>query len=173
MAARRAACSVTCASRAGTSDWTSTGAAWTMRDGTLDASRYRFPFENAAFDVAYAASLFTHLLPEETQNYFREAHRVVKPGGSCLFSFFVLDHYRGQGTTVSPMYEFTRPLPGHSGVAVRDLEHPDAVIAYSSAVIESYAGAAGLRVERLLPGYWSDSPGLAVNEQDLIVLRRA
>lgn len=65
--------------------------------GAAEARSYRFPFEDATFDVVYAASLFTHLLPDETANYFREARRVIKPGGACLFSFFLLDSYRGPG----------------------------------------------------------------------------
>jgi hypothetical protein len=33
--------------------------------GAVEAASYRFPFDAAAFDVVYAASLFTHLLPDE------------------------------------------------------------------------------------------------------------
>jgi SAM-dependent methyltransferase len=138
--------------------------------GLIDAASYCFPFADASFDVIYAASLFTHLLPRETENYVREARRVLKPGGRCLFSFFVLDHYRGWQTTVSPLYEFTHPLPGFEDVAVRDLAHPDAAIAYSLGRINSYAQAAGFRVERLLPGFWSNPPDRWVNEQDMVLL---
>jgi SAM-dependent methyltransferase len=138
--------------------------------GQMDAARYRFPFPDACFDVVFAASLYTHLMPPETENYFREARRVLKPGGRCLFSFFILDHYRGWGSTASPLYEFNVPLPGYAGVAVRDIEHPDAVIAYSLVDISSYAQAAGLRIDRTLPGFWSNPPDRWVNEQDLIVL---
>ncbi len=138
--------------------------------GPSGADSYRFPFDDASFDVAYAASLFTHLLPAETENYFRETRRVLKPGGRCLFSFFVLDQYRGPKSTVSAMYEFPHPLPPYEGVAVRDLVCPDAVIAYSLANITAYAQAAALRVERMLPGYWSKPADRWVNEQDLILL---
>jgi SAM-dependent methyltransferase len=138
--------------------------------GAVAAEDYAFPFESRAFDVIYAASLFTHLLPGETRRYLREARRVLKPGGRCLFSFFLSDYYRGPGTSVSWVYGFDSPLPGHAGVRVRDPEHPDAVIAYPIASVTACAQDAGLRVERVLPGYWSNSPGLAVNEQDLVLL---
>jgi SAM-dependent methyltransferase len=141
--------------------------------GRAPAASYVFPFADATFDVIYAASLFTHLLPDECANYFRESHRVLKPSGKCLFSLFALDHYRGWGTTISPLYEFVHPLPGYAGVAVRDLEHPDALIGYSVEAVTSLAAQAGLRLLRVLPGLWSQSPGLAVNEQDLLVFDRA
>jgi SAM-dependent methyltransferase len=141
-------------------------------NGRTPAAEYVFPWPDATFDVVYAASLFTHLLPEETQRYLQESRRVLKPGGRCLFSFFVLDYYRGPGTTISPFYEFTHPLPGYAGVAIRDPEHPDRAVAYSEDRISAMAAQAGLQLVRVVPGLWSESPGLAVNEQDLLVLRR-
>jgi SAM-dependent methyltransferase len=141
--------------------------------GAADAVSYRFPFTDAFFDVSYAASLFTHLLPDETRNYLCEARRVLKPGGLCLFSFFLLDHYRGAGTTISRTYEFEHPFGGHAGVAVRDPDHPDAIIAYSLETLTGFAADAGFRVARVLPGYWSNPSDWALNEQDLVLFERA
>lgn len=137
------------------------------------AASYRFPFDDNTFDVIYAASLFTHLLPEETEHYFCEAARVLKPQGRCLFSFFLLDRYRGPGTTTSSQYVFEHPLAQHEGVAVRDPECPDVAIAYRESIVERAAQDAGLRVMRFIPGLWTNSGGWAVNEQDLVVLERA
>lgn len=140
--------------------------------GAEPASTYVFPFADASFDVIYAASLFTHLLPDEARNYFRQSHRVLKAGGRCLFSVIVLDHYRGHGTTITPaVYEFNHDL--EKGVAVRDLERPHALIGYSLEWLSSCASQAGLRLVRVLPGYWSNNySDVAVNEQDLLLLTR-
>jgi SAM-dependent methyltransferase len=137
------------------------------------AEYYRFPLEKCSVDVIYAASLFTHLLPAEVEHYFRESARLLRPGGCCLFSMFVLDYYRGAGTTTSPMYEFEHPLDGRPGVAVRDAECPDVAIAYRLPEIHKMAAAAGLAIDLVMPGLWSATGDWAVNEQDLIVLRRA
>lgn len=141
-------------------------------EGAADARSYEFPFPEGTFDVVYAASLFTHLLPEETTNYFRQARRVLKAGGRCLFSFFLLDHYRGSGTTTSPRYEFDHPLAGHEGVAVHSPEWPDNAVAYRVDTLRRYAGEAGLEILEVFPGLWSESPGRALNEQDLVLMRR-
>lgn len=138
--------------------------------GSARAASYVFPFADGSFDVAYAASLFTHLLPDELCRYFQETRRVLRPGGRCLFSFFLLDHYRGPGTTTSPLYEFHHELSGRHGAAVRDLAHPDALVGYSVESIRASAADAGLGVVSVLPGLWSESPGRAVNEQDLVLL---
>lgn len=144
----------------------------TNPSGQARAETYAFPYEDQLFDVVFAGSLFTHLLPGEARNYFRESQRVLKPGGKCLFSFFVLDHYQGKGMSTSPLYEFEQAFPDHPGVAVRDADHPDALIGYSLDRISEFAEQAGLRILRVIPGLWSESPGYAVNEQDLVLLVR-
>ena len=138
--------------------------------GKFRASEFCFPYTDASFDVAYAASLFTHLLPADASNYFRETRRILKPGGRALFSFFLLDDYRGPGTSACSLYEFNFPLPGNAGVAVHDEEHPEAVIAYDRHSIHRMAKEAGLGVSRFVPGVWSRSHAVSVNEQDLVLL---
>ena len=138
--------------------------------GSVEAASYVFPFTDAAFDLVYAASLFTHLLPEDTLNYLRESRRVLKHPGRCLFSVFLLDHYRGPGTTSSSLYEFPHAWLGQAGVAVRDPARPGHLVGYSLARLTEMADRAGLRVERVIPGLWSENPGWAVNEQDLVLL---
>jgi len=64
--------------------------------GKQNADAYTFPFADGSFDIVYGASLFTHLVPSDTVNYLKEGRPVLLAGGQCLFSFFVLDCYRGQ-----------------------------------------------------------------------------
>lgn len=142
-------------------------------DGAVRASEFVFPYDDRSFDCVYAASVFTHLLPEELDNYFRQTARVLKPDGKALFSFFVLDFYRGVGTPISTDYEFEHPFGDLGEVAVKYPDYPDTVVAYGERAIRGAAAAAGLEVERILPGLWSNNPGMAVNEQDLVLLRRA
>jgi SAM-dependent methyltransferase len=148
--------------------------------GTIAAADYVLPFDGQSFDIVYAASLFTHLLPQETAAYLRQIGRVLKPGGKALVSFFLLDHYRGPGTTVSPLYEFDHALdpldpldPLEGGAAVRDPDHPDAAVAYRTSFLAARAADAGLAVRQILPGLWSNSTDWAVNEQDLLLLERS
>jgi ubiquinone/menaquinone biosynthesis C-methylase UbiE len=140
-------------------------------EGTLSPRDFSFPYGDAEFDVVYAASLFTHLLAEEAANYLRETARVMRPGAAALLSFFVLDFYRGPGTTISDSYTLDHQLG--DGVAVRDPKLKEGLVAYSRARIERIGRDAGLRVSRQIPGYWSRPDGPSVNEQDLVLFERA
>ena len=59
--------------------------------GKLHADRYRFPFENNFFDFVFLTSVFTHMLPADLENYLGEISRVLKPGGRCFITFFILN----------------------------------------------------------------------------------
>jgi SAM-dependent methyltransferase len=139
--------------------------------GRQSGDTYRFPYMDDSFDVLYAASVFTHLLPGDAANYLKESRRVLRKDGRCLFSFFVLDYYRGPGTSTASIYEFDHPLVGFDGVAVYDSQVPEHIIAYKITTIKKIASEAGLRVLRIIPGFWSNAHKVGVNEQDLILLQ--
>jgi SAM-dependent methyltransferase len=138
--------------------------------GRLTADTYRFPYCDGTFDIVYAASLFTHLLPPSAANYFAESRRVMRDGGRCLFSFFILDFYRGTGTSGWQGYEFDYPLKGFDGVAVHSPNLPEQLVAYQTTFVDRMARDCGLEVKRIFPGYWSNTHSISVNEQDLVLL---
>jgi SAM-dependent methyltransferase len=59
--------------------------------GKYKASEYKFPFENASFDFVYLTSVFTHMYPDEIENYTKEIARVLKKGGHCFISYYLLN----------------------------------------------------------------------------------
>ena len=54
---------------------------------TLTCETARFPAAGGDVDLIYAASLFTHLYPDDARAYVREMHRVLKVGGLAMVSF--------------------------------------------------------------------------------------
>ena len=59
--------------------------------GKYKASEFKFPFENEFFDFVVLGSIFTHMLPEDIENYLSEIARVLKKGGRFLITFFLLN----------------------------------------------------------------------------------
>jgi SAM-dependent methyltransferase len=147
--------------------------------GSIAADRYVFPYTDASFDLVYAASVFTHMLPSGVAWYLRESARVLRPNGRCVFSFFLLDHYR-RGLP-RPLgfarsgFSFDHQLPGHdSDFAIGVPENPEEMCAYRLALVERLAAQARLQLARpALPGMWSGAFDSWVGSQDIIVLEPA
>jgi SAM-dependent methyltransferase len=59
--------------------------------GGTAAERFTFPFPDCSFDVVYLISVFTHMFEPECANYAAEIRRMLRPGGKCALTVFVVD----------------------------------------------------------------------------------
>lgn len=59
--------------------------------GKFKASEYRFPYQDESFDFVFLKSVFTHMLPQDMENYLSEVSRVLKKGQRCLITYFLLN----------------------------------------------------------------------------------
>jgi SAM-dependent methyltransferase len=123
-------------------------------DGRLKGHEYRFPYHNRTFTFAFLTSVFTHLMPADAAHYLAELGRVLKPGGRCVATFFLLnaetsalvDGGRGQ----IPLW----PAEGVYRVCSREV--PEACIALDESFVEESARKAGLVMGRPVHyGCWS------------------
>jgi hypothetical protein len=118
------------------------------------------------------------MLPDAAANYFQQAARVLKPGGRCVFSFFLLDNYRaGQPRPLGfdrPIFNFDHayePYGDEFATVVPD--NPEQMTAYRVSLIERYATQAGLALDGApAPGMWSGSFANWVGAQDIVVLKK-
>src|SRR5262249_27044293 len=55
------------------------------------AANFAFPYWGNRFDVALLYSVFTHMPAQEVRHYLDEINRVLKPGGRCVCTFFLLN----------------------------------------------------------------------------------
>lgn len=60
-------------------------------EGSQKASEYRFPYADGSFDFVFLTSVFTHMLPQDMENYLSEISRILRSGGRCLITFFLLN----------------------------------------------------------------------------------
>jgi len=54
--------------------------------GILRCSEYSFPVSSGSVDIAFAASLFTHLLEADCEHYLVETAKALRPGGRLIAS---------------------------------------------------------------------------------------
>ncbi len=138
--------------------------------GRIAPESFRFPYEDASFDVACAVSLLTHLLPAASRHYLAETARVLRPGGCCLASLFVLNEAsRAVATEGRGAYRF----PAQLGEArVHDPARPEAAVAHDESAVRAWCAAANLElVEPIHYGAWCGGVE-ALTFQDLVVARK-
>lgn len=145
--------------------------------GEIAAEKFVFPYEDNSFDIVYAASVFTHLLPVITENYFTQTARVLKKDGRAIFSFFVLDNYRpGMERPLGfarPGFNFDYEYHSYgSEFKISNPDNPEEMTAYKRALIENYAKQAGLLIEEVVTGLWSGSSETWIGAQDIVVLKK-
>ena len=56
--------------------------------GSIEASRFHFPFPPDTFDTCLVSSVFTHMPIDEVAHYLEELHTVTRPGGRVFCSVF-------------------------------------------------------------------------------------
>ena len=131
-----------------------------------DASRFRFPFDDASFDFAFATSLFTHLLFAETRQYLRESYRVLAPGGRLFATFFLLDDFAKEKLpSRDPRFRFEF---ADGPVRVANPNNPAAGVAIELSAALALIREAGFAAQEIHYGSWCERPG-AVTFQDVVV----
>ena len=117
-----------------------------------------FPFADETFDVVFALSVFTHLLPESAINYAKEIARVLKHGGRAFLTFYLMNEawrYRVAGGQLLAA-EFPYKCERYS---VADIHNPEAVVAYEEKDAIKFFVDAGLQLNELSLGRWSNNDG--------------
>ncbi len=138
------------------------------KQGVVPAHEFTFPYEDETFDFVFATSVFTHLLPEAVARYLSEMGRVLKPGGRCFISYFVLNDTSKQHMSRSD-FNFSC-IDGRYGVMTED--DPEAAIAYEESYIKKLHQHSGLPL--MLPIHYGDWSGRVgdVGGQDVILAQK-
>lgn len=140
-------------------------------DGRLAARDFRIPSADARFDFQLSTSVFTHMLPDDLRHYLAEIARVLRPGGRCLNTFFILNpestdliHARKSSQ------DFRYPL---SGCHVVSRVEPEKAVAYTESDLRELFDASGLSiVEPIHFGAWCGRERF-VGYQDMVVAERS
>lgn len=135
-----------------------------------DGSTFVFPYGDSNFDFCFLTSVFTHLLPAETSNYFSEINRVLKPGARCFATFFVLDEQSKQKIK-SGHSSFNFPYP-YDENWVLDLKSKAANVGYEEEWLKKASASANLNMIAFYPGSWRGDLNTK-DFQDICVFEKA
>ncbi len=138
--------------------------------GKIKAVGYRFPYEDSLFDLVICTSVFTHMLAGDVKNYLSEISRVLRPGGRCLVSYFLVNdesrELMGKGkSSLDFRFELEKCF-------TTDRLVPEAAIAYDESIIHRLYRENGLSIRYPVRyGSWCGR-GEFLSYQDLIIADR-
>jgi len=138
--------------------------------GKYKAAEYRFPFADEQFDFVVLNSVFTHMLPEEVENYLGEIARVLRKGGRCLISFFVLN---GESLRLIEARKSTIDLRHKFGPArAMSLEKPELAIGYDEHYLIELYEKCGLEIRQPIAyGSWCGRENYYSYQDQIVAFR--
>jgi len=135
-----------------------------------NASQFKFPYQDNYYDFVFLTSVFTHMLPNDVENYISEIKRVLKRDKTFFASFFILDEESEQSMFVKGSKSFKYNFGNYS---VMDKNVMEANVAYKKDYIYNLLESHGLEITHFMRGYWSGAVPSGINEhQDHIIFKK-
>ena len=137
--------------------------------GKLKVSDFSFPYEDASFDFVFLTSVFTHMMPKDVSHYLSEINRVLRPGGRCLITWFLLNdqsrRFVAQGRS-ELRFEYAI-----EGCLTTNPVTPEAAIAFDEDEVMSFYRKFDLAPMQLLYGSWCGRDKF-LSFQDIVIAKR-
>lgn len=138
--------------------------------GALTAASEPLPFSDSQFDFILLTSVITHLRAADMVGYARDIGRLLRPGGRCFVSLFLMNGPAQDGLKADRRRLSFDP-DGAGPEYLADPDHPAAAVAYDEAFLLDVFGAAGLRLAKPPAyGHWATGSGAAY--QDLCLFEK-
>lgn len=138
--------------------------------GPVEGHEYRFPYADGSFDFVFLTSVFTHLMPPTVAHYLAEIGRVLRPGGRCAATFFLLTDESNRLVDAGRSRFTLHPAEGVYRVHSREV--PETCIALDERFVEDAVRAVGMTLQRPVHyGVWCGREA-GLDFQDLAILRK-
>ena len=133
-----------------------------------NAERLRFPYHADTFDTAVVESVFQHNRVPVVRHYLGEIGRVLRSGGRCVVTSFLLRRGSVAADQRADGLEFVHQVEGAWSASAT---MPEIGIAFEAEHFERWVAEAGLELAEFHRGDWhGEGPGMAY--QDVIVLEK-
>lgn len=137
--------------------------------GKNNAANFTFPHESETFDFVILNSVFTHMLKDEVEQYVKEINRVLKPGGKCFATFFLINKKNKSEPTPEDSFCFAYDFGDYS---IMNQKVKRANVAYGEEYIRALLESIDFEVI-VSYGYWDvEEKGSMRSFQDYVVLKK-
>ncbi|MDR1724654.1 MAG: class I SAM-dependent methyltransferase [Tannerella sp.] len=137
---------------------------------SAEARNFTFPYDDNSFDCIALTSVFTHMMPEDMENYLAEISRVMKPEGKCFATYFIVNEAISKKMSEGK----TNFMFAHSfgTYYLMDKNVKEANVAFGEDYLVSSFKNHGLECQAIHYGEWSNSPG-SFFFQDIAILKKS
>ena len=134
-----------------------------------EAKGFKFPYPENTFDSVVLTSVFTHMMPDDVDNYLKQISLVMKKEGKCLATFFILNsEIKKQMIENKTEFKFLHSFDGYS---LMDKKVKEANVAFDDTFLFSMLEKNGLYAECIYQGSWSHGAS-ALDFQDVVIIKR-
>jgi len=137
-----------------------------------EAKDFVFPYSDGEFDLVFLTSVFTHMVLADVENYLEQIHRVLKPGGRCFATFFIINEEANTLMEKNGKFMFNTELDHHYLFHARVKE---ANVAYDEAyLVNEMIVSKGFKMDQIHYGFWPGRPKSDLsNFQDICVFSKS
>ena len=137
------------------------------KNGSIPAHEHKFPFANETFDFVFLNSVFTHMFPQDIENYMREISRVLKHKGNCLITFFLINN-ESNWLMKNPGSSFNFKFHDDGYFCTKEAD-PEAAIAFEEGYIVTLFRTNGMTIDNSIHyGSWCGRDDY-LSFQDIVV----
>lgn len=134
------------------------------------AKDFIFPYQENEFDFVFLTSVFTHMMPQDVEAYLKQIQRVLKKGGTCFATFFIMNKENKQLMQAFDGIKFNY---NYGNYYQHNYHVKEANIAFEEAYLDNLFSNSGFQIIKKHFGYW---PGRekekSVDFQDIVILRK-
>jgi SAM-dependent methyltransferase len=139
------------------------------QEGKIKSSEFIFPYPDHYFDLVFLSSIFTHMLPKDMEHYISEIHRVLKTGGKCLVTFFLLNEESRSNMDKETCKIKIPHIYETDKCRVADLENPEMIVAHDEDRVRHLFLSNNLGICEIAYGDWCGRKELLGCLQDYMI----
>lgn len=134
-----------------------------------EAKNFAFPYPRNHFHSIVLISVFTHMMPDDVDNYLKQIATVMHDNGKCLATFFILNpEVKRRLANNKTYFQFPNIYDGYS---LMDKKVKEANIAFEEFFLLSLFDKNGLQALHISQGSWSGGSE-PLDFQDVVVLQK-
>ncbi|MFL5338652.1 MAG: class I SAM-dependent methyltransferase [Gemmataceae bacterium] len=139
--------------------------------GAVSPTEFCFPVADASIDFAFLTSVVTHMMPDHVRHYLAELRRVVRTGGHCLITAFLMNA-ESRALAAAGRNQPAFPHMVTEYCSVRRSKKPEDAVAFDETWFLSQLAANDFALRRpIVYGSWAGREQ-SLSLQDMVVVTR-